>query len=168
MERRFSIRAVSDSDARVISGVAIRYNHEANLPWSYERFVPGAFGNVESLDIILNRQHSRAAPLARSGAGLELMDSPEALSFTATLADTTDGRDTYALVKSGIMRGASIEFHAIDERVSRERDKPLVEILEARLVGISLVDSGAYPTSTIEARERALETAAPRPLRLFL
>ena len=45
----------------------------------------------------------------------------------------TDGRDTYALVKSGIMRGASIEFHAIDERVSRERDKPLVEVLEARL-----------------------------------
>ena len=80
----------------------------------------------------------------------------------------TDGRDTYALVKSGIMRGASIEFHAIDERVPRERDKPLVVVLEARLVGISCVDSGAYPTSTIEARERALETAAPRPIRIVL
>ena len=82
------------------------------------------------------------------------MDSPESLSFRATLADAQDGRDTYALVKSGIMRGASIEFHAIDERVSRERDKPLVEILEAKLVGLSLVDSGAYPSSLIEA-ERA-------------
>ena len=96
------------------------------------------------------------------------MDSPESLPFTATLADTTDGPDTYALVKSGIMRGASIEFHALDERISRERDKPRVEVLEVRLTGISLVDSGVYPTSTIEARERALETAAPRPLRVIL
>ena len=91
------------------------------------------------------------------------MDSPESLSFRATLADAQDGRDTYALVKSGIMRGASIEFHAIDERVSRERDKPLVEVLEARLVGISCVDSGAYPTNVISAREARVRELAHRP-----
>ena len=161
MERRFEIRTETDSSARVISGTAILYNHEASLPWSYERFAPGAFGgNVANSDIILNRQHSRAAPLARTGAGLELFDSPESLSFRATLADTQDGRDTYALVKSGIMRGASIEFHEIDSRISRERDKPLVEVLEAKLVGLSLVDSGAYPTSVISAREARVRELA--------
>ena len=41
-----------------------------------EEFQAGAFGSVSALDVILNRQHDRRMPLARTGGGgLVLTDS---------------------------------------------------------------------------------------------
>ena len=138
-------------DDHGLSGTAVSYTDTATIPSiGKERFLPGAFGPVESLDVILNRQHVRNSPLARTGGGgLVLTDGPEELRFEATMPDTEAARDTLTLVRQKVLRGASIEFRAVKERMQDG-----VRLIErALLKGISIVDSAAYPQSVIEARE---------------
>ena len=68
----------------------------------------------------------------------------------ALLPDTAAGRDAATEVRSGLLRGLSVEFKALAERyVSGVR-----EIRRAALVGAGLVDSPAYRGSTVEVRAR--------------
>ena len=150
-------------DQGILRGVAVSYSDTTTIPGiGRERFMPGVFGPVEELDVILNRQHVRNAPLARTGGGgLVLTDGPDALRFEATMPDTEAARDTLTLVRKKILRGASIEFASTRERmVSGVRS-----IQAARLTGIGVVDRSAYPQSAVEARGenlvRVLESALP-------
>ena len=161
LERRYcELRA---EGGRKLSGVAIVYGDTATLPGGLrERFEPGAFAPVG--DVILNRQHDRGEPLARTGGGgLELDDSPQALRIRASLPPTGAGEDCLTLVRAGVLRGLSIEFRAVTERFEGN-----VRIIErAALEAVAVVDSGAYPGSTVEARKAAPEPQARRA-RLWL
>ena len=119
------------------------------FPWGEETIQAGAFSPIS--DVILNRQHDRKTPLARTnGGGLELIDSPEALRISAALPDTPSANETLQLIRSKILRGLSIEFHATQER----QDGDLRIIERAILVAVAVVDSGQYPKSLVAARER--------------
>ena len=136
---------------RTLRGTAIRYGDIAVFPWGRERIERGAFGTVEALDVMLNQQHDRITPLARTGGGgLFLSDGPEALEIRADLPDTGAANDVLELVRKKVLRGLSIEFHAEAERI--EDDLRIIE--QAALVGVGVVDRGAYPGSTVEARRR--------------
>ena len=156
-EIRFVELRFDDEHEGILSGTAVSYADTATIPGiGKERFMPGAFGPVDDLDVLLNRQHSRNYPLARTGGGgLVLTDGPTALRFDATLPDTAAARDTMTLVKNGILRGASIEFLAVEERFQGG----VREIHKARLSAIGIVDSSAYPESTIEARDAGEDDA---------
>lgn len=145
------------AEGRRLFGTAIRYGDESRMLFGRERFEPGAFGDLAGADVILNASHRRDRPLARTGGGgLELADSPEALTFTAELPQTRDADDTLALVRGRVLRGASIEFLA-----TRDRDESGVRVVEAAtLTGIGIVDSPAYPDSAVAARH-ALDCAQP-------
>ena len=147
---REAVELHADTGLR-LSGIAVRYGDIAGPPRLRfrERIEPGAFGNLAGVDVRLNRQHDRGRLLARTnGGGLELHDSPDALRFTVQLPDTADARDVHTLVRSGVMRGASIEYDAL-----RERQSGGVSVVErARLSGLAIVDSGAYADSLVEAR----------------
>ena len=133
---------------RIVTGVAMRYGTVAQLPWGEERIEAGAFAPLG--DVILNAHHDRATPLARTGAGLVLDDTAERLAFSATLPATRAADDVLELVRTGIMRGASVEV-----RVTAERFESGVRVIErARLSGIGVVDTPAYPESEVEARRR--------------
>ena len=152
-ERRFcEIRA--DEDGRRLSGWVIRYDDKAVIRGGIvERFVPGAFGEVGMLDVILNSHHQRTVPLARTGGGgLTLLDSKDGLSFRAELPSTTAADDVLALVRSKVLRGASVEFRALKE--SHSGEGRLIE--RAALTAIGIVDKPAYEQSSIEARARGL------------
>ena len=143
--RQVEIRA----EGNAIVGTAIRYGDRAEIaPGVFETFQPGSLAWD---DVILNRQHRRDQALARTGgAGLALIADDSAVRFRAELPDTQDARDTRALVAAGVLRGASIEF-----RAERERMEGSLRVIEAaRLKGIAIVDEGAYPESTVEARAR--------------
>ena len=148
-------------EGRVLEGKAITYGDVARVGSRAERFVPGAFGDVSKLDVILNAQHDRSAPLARTGGGgLELVDSAAALSVRATLPETRVADDILTLVESRVLRGFSIEFLAQRERqVGGTR-----ELLAARLINIGVVDRPAYPQSTVAAREEVKTPARRREL----
>lgn len=151
IERRYCELRVADASGREITGTAVRYGDVARLPWGRERVQPGAFGEgVARADVLLNLQHDRGQPLARTGGGgLTLTDSPEALTVRASLPATRLGDDTLALVRGNVLRGLSVEM-----RVTGERPEGGVRVVErAKLVGIGIVDRPAFPASEIEARQ---------------
>ena len=126
---------------RTLSGVAMRYGDVS--PDFRERFLPGAFGEVRTVDV--NLQHDPALVAVR---GAVLTDSPRELRVRAELPP---GSAALALVKRGALNGFSIEFHAKAER--REAGVRVVE--RADLTGLALVDRGAYPGAKAEVRARS-------------
>ncbi len=143
MERRFT---EFRQDGRRLIGTVVRYGDVARMPWGTERFEPGAFQPLG--DVILNAHHERSRPLARVGGGLTLEDSPQALTMMAELPNTREADDVLELVKTKVLRGFSVEFHAIDERM--EGTERVVS--KARLGNFAVVDRPAYPGSAVEAR----------------
>ena len=103
--------------------------------------------------------------LARTGgAGLELSDTAERLAFAATLPETRAADDVLTLVRTGVMRGASIEM-----RVTGQRFEGGVRVIErAQLSAIGVVDTPAYPASEIEARRAARPQPPKRKRRIWL
>lgn len=138
-------------DGRGLSGVAVRYGDVA--PGFSERFEAGAFGDdVGAADVVLNVQHVRSRPLARTGGGgLSLVDGPDALRMAVSLPVTREADDVLSLVRAGVLRGLSVEFRAI-----AEREEGGVRVIErAALSGLAVVDRPAYPASTVAARAGA-------------
>lgn len=129
---------------RTLSGVAMRYGDVS--PDFRERFVPGAFGDVERIDV--NLQHDCSLVVAH---GAMLTDTERELRVRAELPVDSAA---LKLVRRGALNGFSVEFHARQER--REGDVRVVE--RADLVGLALVDRGAYPQSTAEVRARSGRT----------
>ena len=148
IERRF---AEFRAEGRSLVGVVVSYADVARLPFGRERFAPGAFGDLGAADVILNLQHDRSRPLARTqGGGLELADTADALTVRAELPETRDGNDALDLVRRRVLRGFSMEFGAL-----REAMDDRVRVVErAELRGIGLVDRPAYQGSTVEVRRR--------------
>lgn len=143
MEYRFvEFRAENDA----ITGVVLPYGRATRIGDFTEEFRSGAFGKIE--DVILNLQHQRAKPVARTGAGLVLDDKPTELRAAVTLPDTTYGREARELVEGNILRGFSIEFRAQDD----EWHGTHRIVKAARLFGIALVDRPAYSDAEISHR----------------
>lgn len=140
----------TDGD-RTICGTAIHYGDEANIAGLYrERFAQGAFGNVGTLDVILNVQHDRGRVLTRTGAGLHLQESTSELTIRADLPTTREADDVLTLIRQRVLRGLSIEFRPIQERYIdgvRVIDKALLR-------AIAVVDTPAYKESVVEARHK--------------
>ena len=158
IERRYAPLELR-ADGRGLSGVVMPYAAVAALPWGCERFEAGAFGDVSAIDCVLNVQHDRARPIARSqGGGLILDDSTTALTMRAELLDTRDGADAMLNVKGKILRGLSVEFMATRERMVG--DLRIVEGAELR--GIGLVDRPTYDMATVAARAALDRMSAPR------
>lgn len=134
---------------RKLSGVAMKYGDIGRTPFGREQFAPGAFAPIG--DVLLNSMHDRKTPLARTGGGgLRLLDDAEALRIEADLPKTRAADDVLELVRGNVLRGLSIEFHALQER--QEGDLRIVH--RAKLTAVGVVDAGAYPAATVEARRR--------------
>ena len=155
VERRFA--EIRQGQGRRLEGVAIRYREIATgLPFR-ERIEPRAFGELAGADVILNVGHDRARPIARTGGGgLALADGPDALTIRAELPETREADDALALVRSRVLRGLSIEFRTVAERMENG-----VRVIErAILDAVALVDQGAYNGATVEARRK---NSVPNP-----
>ena len=115
MEREFIYADAALDDSGAVSGTAVMYGKRSNPRRGaggvyYDRFERGCFGDVGTLDVTLNRGHDSSATFARTGTGgLELKDTPEALTVHARPADTALWRDTRALLENGTLRNLSIE-----------------------------------------------------------
>ena len=68
-------------DSRILEGTVIRYGEIGVGDYGPERFTPGSL--EVNPDIILNVQHDRGRPIARTPDTLQLVDSAEALTLRA-------------------------------------------------------------------------------------
>ena len=140
----------SEDGLGVVTGTVIRYGDVAKLPWGTEEFKAGAFGDIESADLIANRMHQRTQPLGRSGAGLRIINDDEALRAELTLPGTSVGRDTAIEVRERLLRGLSLEFRAIKDTVDDDTNHRVIE--RAEMFGYGIVDRPAYPGSVAQMR----------------
>ena len=172
MEVRFSeLRAINGA-GRVLAGLAVPYGVPAALPWGQEIIAPGAFDDsIAAISperpVMLNRQHQRALTLARApGGGLTVESVSDGVRIEAVLPDTADGRDTYELVRVGILTGLSVEFFCEDHEWQGE----VRSITRAHLTAVGVVDQPAYPPAMAEARAAEVARHAPidRRRRMFL
>ena len=147
IEYRFSELEVPEEGSRILQGVIMTYGEVANGDYGPERFASGA---LEFSDVVLNRQHQRVVPLARTGGGLELREVEGKLVMRADLPDTQDARDTVELVRKKVLRGLSVEFKSLQEHI----ENGVRVITKAALSGIGVVDTPAYSGSVVEARRR--------------
>ena len=146
-------------EGRSLSGIALRYGDEARLAWGVtERIEAGAFGDISSADVILNEMHNRDRPLARTGGGgLTLIDDSQSLRIRAELPATAAANDVLALIRGKVYRGLSVEF--IAERESQTDDLRIIQ--SAKLLGVAVVDRGAYPASHVEAMRSRFASMRP-------
>ncbi len=148
IEYRFSELEVPEEGSRILRGVIMNFGEVAQGDYGPERFAPGS---LLFSDVVLNLQHQRVVPLARTdGAGLEIREAEGKLEMSAQLANTQDARDTVELVRKKILRGLSVEFRSIEEHI----ENGVRVITRALLTGIGIVDSPAYSGSVVEARRR--------------
>ena len=156
MARAFEQRAGAEVRLRgsTLYGRAMAYNLPATVaPGKRELFLSGAFGS-DRLAVPLNLQHDKGLVLAEAGS-YDIQDTPEALLVRARLAPSSAA---IRLVQRGALKGLSVEFDPLQERT--EGGLRIIE--RARLRGVGLVDSPAYPASRVEVRARMGRTVRAR------
>ena len=96
--------------------------------------------------VVLNRQHSRTAPIAR----VTPEERDGAVLIDTALPDTAAGRDAAEELRAGLFRGLSVEFNVV-----RQRFNAGVRVIQdAVLSAVALVDTPAYAGSACEVRKR--------------
>ena len=96
--------------------------------------------------IVLNRQHTRTAPVLRFSPTVE----GSKVGIDQNLPDSSAGRDAAVEIKSGLLTGLSLEFRAIKQEFSGG----IRRIKEAVIVAAALVDSPSYGSSSVEVRNK--------------
>ena len=101
---------------------------------SVRRFEAGAFSDVGNLDAILNVQHDRGKAIARTGGGgLTLTDSAASLELRAELdPEDIDAKRALSKVQKKILRGLSIEFMPLKDRMEGTREGGYTQLLLRR------------------------------------
>ena len=157
--RTAEVRAAGD-DSLVIEGYAANFEQRTDLGYFKEEIARGAFDDVLDDDVRLLLNHE-GAPMARTTNGtLELSIDENGLKYRAALADTQDGRDLYKLIKRGDISQSSFAFTIGEQEFSEDRSVRRV-LKVARLLDVSPVSFPAYASTSVAARQMAMQEPEP-------
>lgn len=148
------LRAIESENSNSIRGFIPYNSNSEGLPW-IERLARGCFTKTlqESRDILGLYDHTAGNLLARTSNGsLRFNDTDAGLEFEIDLPDTQLGKDTYSMVRSGLLSSCSFGFSAVREDWLYENNEEVRVILEARLWEVSIVAQPAYPQTNVSAR----------------
>jgi HK97 family phage prohead protease len=162
-EIRFAeLRALDWTDEEkqnmVVQGRAVVYDSPTMLyEWDgvqyFEVIARGALDGADLTDVPFKYNHSDAVMvMARTrNKTLELMPDDQGLLIRAVLADTTAGRDLYALIKRGDVDKMSFAFSVLEDAYNRETHTRTI-LKFKRIWDVSAVDTPAYSDTSISAR----------------
>lgn len=151
-------REAADGSMRLAGYAAVFNESSVPLPFK-ETIAPGAFRKTlsETPDVRLLINHE-GLPIARTKNGtMTLVEDERGLYFTAELADTSDARDIYALVSRGDVDQMSFAFRVIRQKWSEDRTRRVLSEVSLADGDVSVVTYPAYPTTSVEAREKLME-----------
>lgn len=139
-----------------LSGYAAVFN-DASVPLPFKEVIaPGAFRKTltETPDVRLLINHE-GLPLARTKNGtLTLTEDDRGLYFDAQLADTQEARDLWTLVQRGDVDQMSFAFRVIRQKWNEGRTERTLTEVSLADGDVSVVTYPAYPTTTVEARQK--------------
>ena len=153
--RNIETRQESDGTMRLAGYAAVFNDSSVPLPFS-ERIAPGAFRKTlsETPDVRLLINHE-GLPLARTKNNtLMLTEDGTGLYIDAILPDTTEARDLWTLVQRGDVDQMSFAFRVIRQSWNKERTERTLTEVSLADGDVSVVTYPAYPTTTVEARQR--------------
>lgn len=117
------VRDVQDGTMK-ISGYAIVFNEISQDMGFYEYVLPSALDGIDLSDILLLYNHDYSNILARASSdNLQIKVDKKGLLFSATLPDTTLGKDTYNNILAGNLKGCSFGFTIAKGGDKWEKDK---------------------------------------------
>jgi HK97 family phage prohead protease len=135
----------AEGDGRTFTGYAALFN-EPSLPLPFTEYVrPGAFKrSLQSRNrMMLLWNHDTSNPLASTRNGsLQMVEDARGLKVTATLPDTTLGRDIAELVRTGVVDSMSFGFSVKKDSWSQDGQVRYLE--DVTLYEVSLVSTPAY------------------------
>jgi uncharacterized protein len=162
---KFEVR--EDGDGMHLEGYAALFDSRSeNLGGFTETIAPGAFrASLRSRnDIKLLWNHDTGAVMGSTRSGtLSLTEDERGLRVSATLPNTTHGRDAAELVKRGDVSGFSFGFSLPGRGGDSWSDDGTERVLKSvRLHEVSLVAFPAYPETNGTATVRGLDKLAKR------
>ena len=153
--RDVEARAADDGTMRLAGYAAVFNDSSVPLPFK-EVIAPGAFRKTltETPDVRLLINHE-GLPLARTKNGtLTLTEDDRGLYFDAELADTQEARDLWTLVERGDVDQMSFAFRVIRQKWNEGRTERTLTEVSLADGDVSVVTYPAYPTTTVEARQK--------------
>lgn len=152
-----------EKEALILEGYPIVFNTVTHIggDWGWdERIDPQALEGADINDCCLKYNHESSSPVMariRNGS-LTLKADNHGVFMHAELLE--DDRHFYNRVKAGLIDQMSFAFTVREQEVNYDGQYPLVTIKKIdRLFDVALVDNGAYPTTSINARGKGLAEA---------
>ena len=148
----FEVRA--EGDGMTFTGYASVFNSPSeDLGGFIEYVAPGAFKrSLQSRnEVKLLWNHDSGEPLASlRGGTMTLVEDSRGLKVTATLPQTTRGRDVAELLRTKVIDTMSFGFNVIRDSWSSDGKTRTLE--SVRLFEVSVVSFAAYPATTAQVR----------------
>lgn len=153
----------AEGDGRTFTGYAAVFG-QPSLPLPFTEIVkPGAFKrSLQSRNrMMLLWNHDTSNPLASTRNGsLQMVEDAHGLLVTATLPDTTLGRDIAELVRTGVVDAMSFGFSVKKDAWSQDGQTRYLE--DVSLYEVSLVSTPAYEqtSGTVSVRSAGISADA--------
>lgn len=171
--RNIEIRAAEDS--RLIEGVAVVFNSWSRDLGGFTEIIRSSAISqelVDNSDIIMNINHDAALMVARWNRGkgtLNLELKEDGLHFSFEAPETERGNQLLWDIRNGNLFECSFAFSLPNndscQRWYREGDELKREIFEiGGLYDCSIVNTAAYPATSVDAREQIDVEAITRSL----
>lgn len=148
------IRSLDDEEM-ITEGYAVVFDSPADLGWCKEIIDRNAFNGCDMKDCVLKYNHENSILImARTrNKSLELIVDDKGLKIRAKLIDTTQNKDIYKMIKSGLLDKMSFAFSVTDEEIDYETNTRTIKKI-GKLYDVSVVDVPAYDTTEIYARRQ--------------
>jgi HK97 family phage prohead protease len=150
----FEVRA--EGDGMTFTGYASVFNSPSqDLGGFIEYVAPGAFKrSLQSRnEVKLLWNHDSGEPLASlRGGSMQLVEDERGLKVTATLPQTSRGRDVAELLRSKVIDSMSFGFNVIKDTWSRDGQTRTLD--SVRLFEVSIVSFPAYESTTAQVRSQ--------------
>ncbi|MFX4263117.1 HK97 family phage prohead protease [Pelotomaculum propionicicum] len=153
-----ALEPVEGQSEMIVEGRAVVYDSPTVL-WEaggvkyYEVIARGALDGADLSDVPFKYNHSdQHMVMARTrNKTLELTPDEQGLSIRANLADTTSGRDLYALIRRGDVDKMSFAFTVAEESYNKDTRTRSINKFK-KIWDVSAVDTPAYSDTSISAR----------------
>lgn len=159
------LRALDTEEGKMeFKGYAVVFNQETVLykfnDIEYKEVIADtAFDNADISDVPLRYNHARDWVLARNrkktGEGSLVLTKDEyGIKVTGQFVDMQYARDVYSMIQAGVVTQMSFAFTVRDYSYNSETHTTTINDID-KLFDVSVVDSPAYPQTSISAKRSA-------------